>query len=165
MNCNILPASTADLPSILEIVNHSILFTTANYHYEKQTLAQQTAWFDDKKSNNFPVFVAKIDNKVVGFGSYGTFREKIGYQFTVEHSVYVLDEFIGQGIGKLLMLKLIETAKQNNVHVMIGCIDADNKGSIAFHEKFGFTIAGNFNQVAFKFNRWLNLVMMQLVFE
>jgi L-amino acid N-acyltransferase len=165
MDVTILPATAADLPSILKIVNHSILFTTANYHYETQTLAQQKAWFNSKKEQNFPIFVAILDQKVIGFGSYGTFREKIGYQFTVEHSVYVMDEFIGKGIGKLLMQKLIQTANENNIHVMIGCIDADNESSIAFHEKFGFTIAGKFSQVAFKFDRWLNLVMMQLVLK
>ena len=100
---------------------------------------------------------------MLGFGTYGTFREKIGYQFTVEHSIYVFDNFTGKGIGKLLLAALIELAKNQKLHAMIGAIDAENRSSIAFHEKFGFTLVGNIREVAFKFDRWLDLVLMQLI--
>ena len=158
-------ATENDLQSILDIVNHAILNTTSNYNYEVQTLAQQKEWFLQKQQKSFPVIVAFCDDVIVGFGTYGTFREKIGYQSTVEHSVYVKDNFIGKGIGKILMQHLIHTAKSQNLHVMIGCIDAENKDSIAFHQKFGFEIAGTLPQVAFKFNRWLDLVIVQLLFK
>ncbi|MGK4568688.1 N-acetyltransferase family protein [Flavobacterium sp. 3HN19-14] len=98
-------------------------------------------------------------------GSYGTFRIKAAYQFTVEHSVYVAEEFSGKGIGKLLLQQLIATAKEEGYHLMIGCIDADNSGSIAFHEKFGFEVTGHLKEVGFKFDRWLDLVLMQLVLK
>ena len=89
MDVLLRPATTNDLEKILEIVNHSILHTTANYSYAIQTIEVQTKWFEDKKAKNLPIVVADLDGEVVGFGSYGQFREKIGYQFTVEHSVYV----------------------------------------------------------------------------
>jgi phosphinothricin acetyltransferase len=165
MTPEIKNATFNDLPFILEIVNHAILHTTSNYHYEIQTIEQQQDWFFEKIQKNFPIFVAMLENKIIGFGSYGTFREKIGYQNTVEHSVYVKNEFIGQGIGKILLQKLIDIAHQNNVHVMIGCIDADNKGSIVFHQKFGFKTVGVLPQVAFKFGRWLDLVIVQLIIK
>ena len=152
-----------DIPSILKIVNHAIIHTTSNYNYEIQSLEVQTKWFEDKKAKNFPIIVAVSKNEVIGFGTYGTFREKIGYQFTVEHSVYVAENYIGKGIGKLLLKALIELAKSQNIHVMIGAIDAENLSSIAFHEKFGFKVVGNIRQVAFKFDRWLDLVLMQLI--
>ena len=162
-NTIIREAVIEDIPSILKIVNHAIIHTTSNYNYEIQSLAGQTKWFEDKKAKNFPIIVAVSKNEVIGFGTYGTFREKIGYQFTVEHSVYVVENYIGKGVGKLLLKALIELAKSQNIHVMIGAIDAENLSSIAFHEKFGFEVVGNIRQVAFKFDRWLDLVLMQLI--
>lgn len=76
-NLTIRPAKSGDLDKILEIVNHSILHTTANYNYDIQTLEIQTKWFEDKKTKNMPVVVADLDGEVVGFGSYGQFREKL----------------------------------------------------------------------------------------
>lgn len=162
-NTVIRNATFEDIPAILEIVNHAILHTTSNYNYEVQSLEVQTKWFEDKVAKNFPIIVAVKENQVIGFGTYGTFREKIGYQFTVEHSVYVTDSYIGKGIGKLLLENLIQMAKNQKLHAMIGAIDAENKASIAFHEKFGFEVVGNIRQVAFKFDRWLDLVLMELI--
>lgn len=162
MAVNIELATSKDLPKILEIVNDAIANTTSNYNYEPQTIEDQTKWFKDKSDKNFPVYVATLNNFVIGFASYGIFREKIGYQHTVEHSVYIDANYRGEGVGKLLLQKLIDHAKFQNLHVMIGCIDASNKESIAFHEKFGFTVSGTITEVAFKFDRWLDLVIMQL---
>ena len=162
MSISIQIATLKDIPKILDIVNDAIANTTSNYNYEPQTIAEQVKWFEDKKSKNFPVFVALLHNVVIGFASYGTFREKIGYKFTVEHSVYIDENHRGKGIGQMLLQKLIDTAKTQNIHVMIGCIDASNKKSILFHEKFGFIISGTISEVAFKFDRWLDLVIMQL---
>ncbi|WP_291287624.1 GNAT family N-acetyltransferase [Flavobacterium sp.] len=165
MSLNLRPATTNDLEQILDIVNHSILHTTANYSYEIQTLEIQTQWFEDKKTKNLPIVVAELEGKVVGFGSYGQFREKIGYQYTVEHSVYVVDHVIGKGIGSQLLSELIRLAKEQGYHVMIGAIDADNAGSIAFHEKFGFVTTGTLREVGYKFDHWLDLVFMQLLLK
>jgi L-amino acid N-acyltransferase YncA len=163
MNIILRQATLADLDKILDIVNHSILHATANYSYDIQTIEVQTKWFEEKKAKNLPVIVADLDGEVVGFGSYGQFREKIGYQYTVEHSVYVVDNVIGKGIGKQLLTELIRLAKQQGYHVMIGAIDADNAGSIAFHEKFGFVATGTIREVGYKFGHWLDLVFMQLI--
>lgn len=165
MNVILRPAEPKDLEKILEIVNHSIIHTTANYSYSIQTLEEQIKWFEDKKNKNLPVIVAELNEEVVGYGSYGPFREKIGYQYTVEHSVYVMDKAIGTGIGSKLLTKLIQLAKEQNYHVMIGAIDAANAGSIAFHEKFGFVTTGTIREVGYKFDHWLDLVFMQLILK
>ena len=165
MEIKLRNATDKDLPSILTIVNHSILNTTAIYDYEARTLAQQKVWFDEKINLGWPIIVAQMNNDIIGFGTYGSFRVKIAYQFTVEHSVYVSENFIGKGVGKMLLAQLIVIAKSQNYHAMIGCIDAENKGSIAFHEKFGFKISGTLKQVGFKFKRWLDLVLMQLLLK
>ncbi|SHL68277.1 GNAT family N-acetyltransferase [Flavobacterium saccharophilum] len=163
MSLTLRPATVNDLEKILDIVNFSILHTTANYNYDVQTLEVQTKWFEDKTAKNLPIVVADLDGEVVGFGSYGQFREKIGYQYTVEHSVYVVDNVIGKGIGSKLLTELIRLAKEQGYHVMIGAIDADNSGSIAFHEKFGFVVTGTIREVGYKFDHWLDLVFMQLI--
>ena len=165
MNVIIRNANVEDLPQILEIVNHAILHTTSNYLYEVQTLENQLQWFEEKKSKQFPIIVADYNGTAVGFGTYGTFREKIGYQFTVEHSVYVAPEFIGKGIGKQLLLALIVLAKEEGYHTMIGGIDAANTGSIDFHRKFGFVETGIMKEVGFKFGKWLDLQFMQLILK
>ena len=165
MNIILRQATTHDLQKILDIVNYSIIHTTANYNYDIQTIEIQTKWFEDKIAKNLPVVVADLDGEVVGFGSYGQFREKIGYQYTVEHSVYVVDNVIGKGIGSQLLTELIRLAKEQGYHVMIGAIDADNAGSIAFHEKFGFVATGTIREVGYKFDHWLNLVFMQLILK
>lgn len=165
MNVTIRPATINDLPAILAIVNYAILHTTANYNYGIQTLDIQNRWFLDKTEKGFPVVVATINNETIGYGTYGTFREKIGYQYTVEHSVYVSENYIGKGIGKLLLNELIDLAKTNGYHTMIGAIDADNSGSIAFHKKFGFKECGIIKEAAFKFGKWLDLLFMQLILK
>ena len=165
MNVTIRPASSNDLLAILDIVNYSILNTTANYNYDIQTIEVQKKWFEDKQLLHFPVIVAESNEQVVGFGTYGTFREKIGYQYTVEHSVYVSDRFTGKGIGKLLLEELIHLAKKQGYHTMIGAIDAENSESIAFHKKFGFVESGIIKEVGFKFDKWLDLLFMQLILK
>ena len=164
-NVIIRAAIITDLPQILEIVNHAILHTTSNYLYNPQTLADQASWFEDKKSKGFPVFVADHNGIAIGFGTYGTFREKIGYQYTVEHSVYVAPDHIEKGIGRMLMLQLIDSAKKEGYHTMIGGIDAANTGSIAFHKKFGFVETGVIKEAGFKFGKWLDLQFMQLILK
>ena len=165
MKIIIRPATADDLPSILEIVNHAILNTTAIYDYDARTLAEQKAWFEEKQTSQFPVVVAANDDEVLGFGTFGAFRIKVGYRFTVEHSVYVTEKAIGKGIGKLILQKLIDLAKEQNYHSMIGVIDASNSGSIEFHKKFGFVEAGILKQAGYKFDKWLDVSLMQLLLK
>jgi L-amino acid N-acyltransferase YncA len=167
MNTKILirKATIEDVPQILDIVNYSILNTTANYNYEVLPLAVQLKWFEEKQAKNYPVIVADLEGKAIGFGTYGMFREKIGYQYTVEHSVYVEEPFVGKGIGGLLLSELISLAKTEGYHVMIGGIDAENSGSIAFHKRYGFVENGIIKEAGFKFGRWLDLMFMQLILK
>ena len=159
-------ATEDDVASILAIVNHSIMHTTSNYNYDVNDLETQQVWFRDRMSKGFPIIVATgEDGRVAGFGSFGNFREKKGYQHTVEHSVYVDKDMLGRGIGSLLLARLIQIARDKGLHCMIGVVDADNKLSIAFHEKFGFATAGTFREVGFKFDRWLDAVFMTLLLD
>lgn len=165
MSIKLRPVISSDLPSVLEIVNYEILNTTAIWDYDIRSLEQQIEIVKEKESKNFPFIVAEKDGKIAGFGTYGTFRHKIGYRFTVEHSVYVHKDFHGNGIGSTLLNELIEIAKTQKLHTMIGVIDSENHGSIAFHQKMGFEIMGHIKQSGYKFDRWLDSVFMQLMLE
>ncbi|MBG9377877.1 N-acetyltransferase [Panacibacter sp. DH6] len=156
-------ATTADLPAILEIYNDAILHTTAVYDYEPHTMAMRKEWFATKEQQGFPVFVAEDNEEIVGFSSIGPFRPWAGYRYTVENSIYVKDGQRGKGLGKLLMQPLIDAAKEMQLHTMVAGIDAENKLSIDFHKQFGFKEAGYLKQIGWKFDRWLDLVFMQLI--
>lgn len=155
----------SDVPTILKINNHEILHSTVNYDYEPKTLEWQLDWFEQKMKAGFPVLVAETEGKVLGFATYGTFRAKPGYRFTVEHSVYLSTEARGKGIGKLLMTDLIQIAKNSGYHTMIGGIDGSNEQSFRFHEKLGFREVARFKETARKFDSWLDLIFMQLMLE
>ena len=96
---------------------------------------------------------------------YAEFRFREAYKFTVEHSVYVSHKHQGLGIGKFLLTELIQLAKQQGLHTMIGVIDAENQNSIDFHHQFGFKTVGIIKESGFKFNRWLDSVFVQLILE
>ncbi len=165
MEISIRPYSITDLPPILEIINHNILHSTALYDYTTRTFEQQEAIFEEKLQKGFPIFVALCDSEVVGFGYYSEFRFREAYKFTVEHSVYAHPEWKGKGIGKLLLKELIITAKKQNIHTLIGVIDAENESSIAFHQRMGFEVKGTLKETGYKFNRWLHSVFVQLILE
>jgi phosphinothricin acetyltransferase len=162
MEIDIRPATPADLPAILDIINHSILTSTANYRYEPETLHDRETWFWDHQETGMPVIVATGEGRTIGFGAYGKFRDKVGYRFTVEHSVYIAEEFRGMGVGRQLLAELIRLAKSHGMHTMIAGIDTENQDSIEFHRKFGFVEVAHFKEIGFKFGRWLDVVFMQL---
>ncbi|UOX34190.1 N-acetyltransferase family protein [Flavobacterium sediminilitoris] len=165
MRVNLRAYSISDCQSILDIINYNILHSTSLYDYDVRTLEQQIAIFEDKLEKKFPIIVAEIDNEVIGFGYYSEFRFREAYKFTVEHSIYVSNTYHGKGIGNLLLSELIRLAKNQKLHTMIGVIDSENQNSINFHEKFGFKIVGNIKESGYKFNKWLNSIIMQLFLD
>lgn len=156
-------ATENDLQQILDIYNDAIINTTAVFQYDVHTIEMRREWFAQKQKDGFPVFVAVEDDAVVGFSTFGPFRAWQGYKYSVEHSIYVEKNQRGKGIGKILLQPLINEARKMNMHTIIAGIDADNKISIAFHKQFGFEKVGYIKEVGWKFERWLDLVFMQLI--
>lgn len=165
MKISIRPYLKEDAQAIVDIINYNILHSTALYDYHPRTLEQQEAIFEDKLKKGFPVIVAVIDEKVVGFGYYSEFRFREAYRFTVEHSVYVANDYHGKGIGKIIMENLIDLAKKQKLHTMIAVIDSENQSSVTFHEQFGFKTVAILKETGFKFDRWLHSQIMQLMLE
>lgn len=165
MEIKIRSYQSQDTETIVAILNYYIANSTALYDYELRTLEQQQAIFEEKLGKGFPVIVATIEEHVVGFGYYSEFRFREAYKYTVEHSVYVLPNEHGKGIGKEIMLHLIDLAKNQKLHTMIAVIDFENQSSVTFHEQFGFATVGIIKESGFKFERWLHSVIMQLMLE
>jgi phosphinothricin acetyltransferase len=165
MDINLRNYKTEDTQAILDILNYNILHSTALYDYNVRTYEVQLAMLEDKVKKGFPIIIAEVNGAVAGFGMYGEFRFKEAYKFTVEHSVYVSNDFQGKGIGKLLLKELIAAAKEQGIHTMIAVIDSENQSSVDFHEKFGFETVGLIKESGWKFERWLHSVFMQLILK
>lgn len=153
-------ATREDLSEVLAIYNEVIRNSTAVYSEEEYTPERGAAWFDAKTQRG-PFIVARDASGVVGFGSFGEFRTQPCYRLTVEHSVHVRADRRGSGVGTALVRELIRLGTAMGKHVMIAGIDADNEPSLGMHRKLGFTVAGRFHEVGFKFGRWLDLVFLE----
>ncbi len=152
--------------AILAIFNEAIANSTALYDYKLRTDADMQAWFDGKEHRNHPVICVENDSgELMGFASYGPFRERPAYKYTVEHSVYVDTRFRGLGVGRTLLEATIAAAERQDYHVMVGGIDASNTVSVKLHESLGFTSCGIVRQAGFKFGRWLDLAFYQLILK
>lgn len=160
---SIRPATTADVPGILDIYNDAILHTTAVYNYLPHTPDMRMNWFLEKKDQGFPVLVADIEGVVAGYSCLGHFRAFAAYKYTAESSVYVHADHRGKGIARALMQPLIEAAQALDLHAIVAGIDADNTASIKLHEQFGFVEVARFKQVGYKFDKWLDLLFLQLL--
>ncbi len=151
---------------ILEILNEAILTGTALWDYRPRTLAMMEPWFEAKEKGNFPVlgFVDEED-KLLAFGTYGTFRAFPAYKYTVEHSLYVERSARGRGLGTKMLEAIIRTAEEQGYHNLVGGITTENTASIKTHLRCGFEPAGTIRQCGFKFGRWLDLSFYQRVLD
>jgi phosphinothricin acetyltransferase len=164
MSLVLAPCTRAHAPEILALFNDAIIHTTALYEYEPRPPAFMTTWFDTKERDALPVLGAFApDGALAGFATYGPFRTLPAYRHTVEHSVYVHRDHRRQGAARLLLTALIDAARTREVHALIGVIDTANAPSLALHDALGFTRAGTLREVGYKFGRWLDVEMCQLI--
>ena len=114
--------------SILNILNEAIVNSTALYDYKQRKLESMLGWFEAKQAYGFPVIgIENQEGILLGFGSYGAFRAWPAYKYTVEHSVYVHKDFRGKGLGQIIMRELVTKAQENELHAMVGGIDANKR--------------------------------------
>lgn len=158
-------AEVQDVPAITMIYNDAVRNTTAIWNEHEVDDVNRTAWLTDRRSMGYPVLVAIDDDEVVGYASFGDWRPFDGYRHTIEHSVYVRGDQRGNGVGKALMVELIERARGIGKHVMVAGIESGNEASIRLHAQLGFTDAGTLTQVGAKFGTWLDLTFLQLILD
>ncbi len=155
-------ATALDAEAIRSIYNHEVENHTSTFDLEPRSLDDQRPWLD-QRSGAFSAVVAVVDGEVVGFASLSPYKERAAYRTTVEDSVYVSRDHAGTGIGRLLMTHLIDVARDSGFHSVIARIEASSSGSRALHERCGFELVGIERQVGRKFNRWLDVAVMQLL--
>ncbi|MBO5780048.1 MAG: N-acetyltransferase [Muribaculaceae bacterium] len=153
-------ATEADASQIAEIYNPYIATTVS---FEETPVSDvEMACRIKEFGSIYPYFVAERDGKVIGYCYAHPWKERKSFSPTAETSVYVRQGEESAGVGRVLMEHLIEGCRQNGCHVLIACITAENVGSIRFHERLGFKVVSHFEEVGFKFNRWLDVCDMQL---
>ena len=155
-------ALESDIDALLDIHNAAILETTAIWTDEPALRSDREAWFSAQAAAGHPILIADIDGIVAGYASYAPWRAKFGYRYSVENSVYVASGYQGQGIGRALMVALIDHARAAGMHLMVADIEAGNVGSVRLHETLGFEQTGLVTEVGTKFGRWLDPAIMQL---
>ena len=163
---HIRSATRNDLPAMTRLFNALIPTTTVAWRDDEATAEEMSTWFDEQHAAGNPVLVAEADGgDVVGYTTWSTFRggpRFPGYRHTVELTIHVDERHHARGIGRALIDALVDDAlRRGDIHVLVAGIDAENTASIAFHERLGFTEVARMPEVGRKFDRWLDLVLMQ----
>jgi L-amino acid N-acyltransferase len=154
-------AMPADADEMRSIYNAEVTGSTATFDLVPRTTHEQLAWLADHRGP-YPAIVAVDDaDAVLGFGSLSEYKDRPSYATTVEDSVYVNDAHRGLGIGRALLEELIALATQHGFHSVIARIGGDNTASIRLHQGCGFTMVGVEREVGRKFNRWLDVSVLQ----
>jgi phosphinothricin acetyltransferase len=155
-------AVDGDLDAILAIHNDAIQHSTALWTDEVVERTDREEWLAARTAAGNAVLVAIEDGDLAGYAAYAPWRAKYGYRNTVEDSVYIAASYQGRGIGRALLVELIEHARGAGHHVMLADIESGNAASIGLHESLGFGEVGHLREIGTKFDRWLDLTILQL---
>ena len=158
----IRPATEGDLEAIRAIFNYYVTRSTCTFQIELETAEERIAWFRGR-SELHPVTVAESDEVVIAWAALSPWKSRCAYARSAEASVYVHHEHHRRGIGKALLLDLIERAKVAGLHTIIGGACSEQASSLALQVALGFELIGTFRQVGRKFDRWLDVTYTQLV--
>lgn len=153
-------ATEADLPAINDIYNHYVAVSTCTYAETPDSLDDRLAWWREH-DGPYRVIVLEADAAVVGWASLSRFRQRSGYRFTAEDSVYLRPDWCGKGWGLRLLNEIVALAQAGGFHSVIGGICASQEASIRLHARAGFREVARLHEVGFKFGRWLSVVYMQ----
>lgn len=155
-------AKKADASAITKILNHYVAESTATFIIEPQNLEERLAWLE-QRSERHPAVAAEVNGAFAGWGSLSIFNPRGGYRHTAEVSVYVRPDLHRRGIGRALVTDLIARARAAGHHTLIAQCCRESSESIALHEALGFERAGELRGVGRKFDRWLDVTILQLV--
>jgi L-amino acid N-acyltransferase len=155
-------AAPGDFPAIDAIYTHYVLNTTVTYHLEPLSAEERRAW-QAEHGPLYPMTVAEEAGEVLGWASLSPFRPRPAYRRTVENSVYVRHDLRGRGIGSRLLEDLLRRAVEAGHHSVIAVIDSAQDASVRIHARHGFAEVGRLKEVGFKFDKWLDIILMQLM--
>jgi L-amino acid N-acyltransferase YncA len=153
-------AGRADLAAINAVYNHYVRASTCTFQVAPETDEGRAAWLAAHGPYH-PATVAELDGEVVGWGALSPYHTREAYRQTVEDSVYVRHDRLGRGVGTALLADLLARAGQLRYHAVIALVVAEQAQSLRLHESFGFETVGRLREVGRKFDRWLDVVLMQ----
>jgi phosphinothricin acetyltransferase len=156
-------ATADDLPTINDIYNYYVHRSTCTYQLEPEPIEGRQAWFVGHPSDKYPVTVGEINGEVVAWGALSKFRDRAAYAPSVEASIYVRHDMHRRGLGKALLLDLIQRANTIGFHTLIGGVSADQTASLRLQESLGFQRVAHFKEVGYKFGRRLDVIFLQLM--
>ena len=153
----------ADMARITEIYTHHVLNGASSWELAPPDQDEMTKRAHALRDAGYPYLVAEIEGRVERYAYAGAHRPRPAYRHTVEHSIYIDDAARRGGIGRRLLEELIETLTDLGFRQLIAIVgDAENRQSIDFHEKMGFTHVGHVKNIGFKFGRWMDQIIMQM---
>jgi phosphinothricin acetyltransferase len=163
MGTTIRSAEPRDAVAIAEIYNHYVSGWVVTFEEQPVAAAEIAQRIADVHSASLPWLVAEDSGRISGYAYATAWKSRSAYRFAVEVTVYVAPDCAGRGIGSLLYEKLIPTLKDQGMHTVMGAIALPNDISVALHEKFGFRKVAHFDQVGFKFDRWIDVGYWQRI--
>ncbi len=156
------PATEQGVAAITRIYGHYVRNTCASFETEAPECGEMARRQAGVLALGLPYLAAEEDGRVIGYAYANAHRPRAAYRFTVEDSIYVDPAEIGRGCGRALLGTLIERCEQGPWRQMIAMIgDGGNAASMRLHERLGFREVGRLSSVGFKFDRWVDSVLMQ----
>ena len=166
---NIREAVESDIPAIQKIYNEHTNDITSVVSFEEKTpsIEELTMRWRYIKNDNLPFIVCEMEDVIAGYAYATKFRSRAAYRHTVEESVYVAQKYQGQGVGKALLLKIIDQCKYLNVRCIVGVLgtEQDNPVSVLLHRKIGFQNVGTLHDVGYKNGKWVDRLMMEYIIK
>ena len=153
-------AVEADVPAILEIYAPYVTGTTITFEYEVPTKTEFLNRFRTI-TRDYPWLVWEENGEILGYAYACRPFERAAYSWCAEPSIYLKSAAQGRGIGRRLYLALEELLKLQGCRVLLALITGENTGSVAFHEKLGYSVCGQIHRCGWKFDRWLNVFWME----
>lgn len=156
------PATLADVPAIQAIYAHHVLHGLASFEIEPPSPTEMRRRFESIAGSGYPYLVAVDGETLLGYAYASAYRTRPGYRYTVEDSVYVSPTLVGRGVGRQLLMRLVDECERRGYRQMLAVIgDSANAASIGLHRACGFSHSGTLRSVGFKFGRWVDSVLMQ----
>ena len=158
----IRPSTDADVPAFTAIYTHHVLHGTGTFEIEPPTQADMANRRADVLSKGLPYLVMEDQGRVLGFAYCNWFKPRPAYRFSAEDSIYMAPDAAGSGYGRALLAELVGQAERIGVRKLIAVIgDSNNAGSVGVHRSVGFTPVGVLKSCGWKFDRWLDVVLME----
>ncbi len=158
----IRPSQTADMPAVTAIYQHHVLHGTGTFEIDPPSLEDMKARREDVLGKGLPYLVLEDKGQILGFAYCNWFKPRPAYRFSAEDSVYLAANNTGKGWGRMLLTELCQAAEKVGIRKLIAVIgDSGNAGSIGVHKSLGFQHVGIVSGCGWKFERWLDIVMME----